>query len=557
MSEAPGVRAGPTTSSRPCRCSTVTTSSRRSRPRIGCSITRSEWSVSPIRESPSCSWPSPQPPSLGAITPLSVYADTATGVLAPGGPAQHRVCDVVGRQRAQQRPAPTAPVGCGSWWKTATPSATPTSSCGTRTSTRRPRPGPTRFYTDEVAGPLDIRNWVRDINVPVFLASAFGDEQTGPSFGDLLGNFDSSPSVRQIIYNGLHADGFAPQILRGVGCLPRHLPRRRGAVASGRDRFPHAVADQWDLRRFGAPSSRPLDRCLDARRREGAVGKSEDEIRVLMESGAGGTENGLPVAGLGVRHRPVGRRAGTVVDRYYFGSAGTLDPAPTDPAGTAVQFFPDPAVATTDFHAGWQHLAQGPQLELGAADRRRQRPVPDRTAHPRQGDGRVPRQRRPVAQVRCCRCGDRGGVLSEIDPDGNETRVQSGVLQASYRTLYPSSTELQPVQYGYEAGFAPLVPGEWTEARIQIPAFAHAFRAGSSIRLTINTPRWRPRPLAVRAGWARWGGDARDRHRPRPPLVGRSAARRRPRCGHAPSRLRCAAGPALSHRSGDPQRRRR
>jgi hypothetical protein len=33
-----------------------------------------------------------------------------------------------------------------------------------------------------------------------------------------------------------------------------------------------------------------------------------------------------------------------------------------------------------------------------------------------------------------------------------------------------------------------LTPGEFVEARIDIPSFAHAFRAGSQLRLSIATP---------------------------------------------------------------------
>ena len=46
------------------------------------------------------------------------------------------------------------------------------------------------FYTEEVAAPLDIRRFADEIDVPVFLASAWQDEQTGPSFADLLDRFD-------------------------------------------------------------------------------------------------------------------------------------------------------------------------------------------------------------------------------------------------------------------------------------------------------------------------------------------------------------------------------
>src|SRR5262249_3851441 len=33
-----------------------------------------------------------------------------------------------------------------------------------------------------------------------------------------------------------------------------------------------------------------------------------------------------------------------------------------------------------------------------------------------------------------------------------------------------------------------LVPGEWTAARVGIAAFGHVFRAGSRVRVTVDTP---------------------------------------------------------------------
>ena len=79
-------------------------------------------------------------------------------------------------------------------------------------------------------------------------------------------------------------------------------------------------------------------------------------------------------------------------------------------------------------------------------------------------------------------------ILSELRPDGNESYVQAGQLRASYRQTDASSTPLQPVMYGRPDEVAPLVPGETTQVRIPIPDFAHTFRAGSAIRITVNTP---------------------------------------------------------------------
>ncbi|HVY45422.1 MAG TPA: CocE/NonD family hydrolase C-terminal non-catalytic domain-containing protein, partial [Minicystis sp.] len=66
--------------------------------------------------------------------------------------------------------------------------------------------------------------------------------------------------------------------------------------------------------------------------------------------------------------------------------------------------------------------------------------------------------------------------------------VQSGWLRASLRALAPSATELWPEHTYTQADEQLLVPGEWTPVRVGIAGFGHVFRAGSSIRVTIDTP---------------------------------------------------------------------
>src|SRR5262249_36971806 len=78
--------------------------------------------------------------------------------------------------------------------------------------------------------------------------------------------------------------------------------------------------------------------------------------------------------------------------------------------------------------------------------------------------------------------------LSEVRPDGQEMFIQSGWLRASYRGLGPDSTDLWPSPTFQEKDWSPLVPGEWVQARVGICAFGHVFRAGSRIRIMVDTP---------------------------------------------------------------------
>jgi putative CocE/NonD family hydrolase len=80
-------------------------------------------------------------------------------------------------------------------------------------------------------------------------------------------------------------------------------------------------------------------------------------------------------------------------------------------------------------------------------------------------------------------------TVSELRPDGTEVYVQSGWLRASQRALDDeASTELHPVHTHLEADSAPLPDGELTPVRVALFPFAHAFRAGSRLRVTVDAP---------------------------------------------------------------------
>jgi putative CocE/NonD family hydrolase len=81
-------------------------------------------------------------------------------------------------------------------------------------------------------------------------------------------------------------------------------------------------------------------------------------------------------------------------------------------------------------------------------------------------------------------------TLSEIRPDGQEVYVQNGWGRASRRKLDAlQSTELRPVATGTEADVEFLPPGsDYVFGRAEIFPFAHAFRAGSRVRISIEPP---------------------------------------------------------------------
>ena len=423
-----------------------------------------------------------QPPSLAAITPLSVYGDTGTGVLRPGGLLNTGFAI----SWADQVLANAEPSGT-SWVRELIADGDTT--CAENQNLRLQNVDVVQkafdnpFYTEDVAAPLDIRRFAGQIDVPVFLASAWQDEQTGPSFAELLDKFDSSPVKRFTLYNGLHADGFAPQILAEWDAfldldVADQVPSIPPLVRAIAPIFTEAV--------FGGPVEVPPSRwggvtdAAAARRKF----EAEPEVRVIFESGAGG-DVGLPIGSF--EHTAASWPDPDVsARRWWFTPEGGLQDAARGDA-SAVSVNPEPSLGSTTFFPGGSSIWQA---------------LPPYDWKPAVTGEEVAFQTEPlVATVTMLGSGsvdlwvqssatdaDLEVVVSEVRPDGQEMLVQSGRLRASYRAVEADSTELHPTHLGREEAIAALVPGEWTQMRVLIPAFGHAFRAGSRIRIAVNTP---------------------------------------------------------------------
>ena len=80
-------------------------------------------------------------------------------------------------------------------------------------------------------------------------------------------------------------------------------------------------------------------------------------------------------------------------------------------------------------------------------------------------------------------------TITEVRPDGQEVYVARGWLRASQRKLDErASTPTMPVQTDLQSDVEPLTPGQPTFMRFAVFPFDYVFRAGSRIRLIIDTP---------------------------------------------------------------------
>jgi predicted acyl esterase len=344
----------------------------------------------------------------------------------------------------------------------------------------------TKFYDPSIHDALNPTTFVDQIDVPVFLTGQWEDEQTGPFFFTLLDRFKNAPTTRFIVHNGVHPDGFAPDIISEWYAFLELFVAQRVPVDS------KEVADfspllfqtifQSGMRLDPSPWTM-YGSYQDAL----AAWKAQPALRVLFESGAAPSEDlGAPRGTFDHEFSafpPPEQQA----RRWYFQADGTLgDAAPTD-AHAASKFTLDPAAGERGILADganvwdlvpkydWRQPAPGSAVIFES--------LPLSEDMVMLGSGSVDLWLNANVDD-----ADLESNLSEIRPDGQEMYVQSGWLRASYRGLGPDSTELWPSPTYEEKDWAPLVPGQWTQVRLPIAGFQHIFRAGSRIRISVDTP---------------------------------------------------------------------
>ena len=421
------------------------------------------------------------PPSLAAITPLSVIGSTHT-TLVPGGILN----DGFALSWATSVLNKADPYAQG--WEQAQVDAGDTT-CeenqllhGQKVDILK-KAAENQFYTAEIVDPLNPSLFVDQIDVPVFLASSFQDEQTGPYFFELLDRFDNAKPIRITAYNGVHVDGFAPQVLvEWKTFLDFYVAKRIPKI----DDAVRTVAPLLFQQVFGVSVPMPPDRFATYTDYNKALAdyESEPPVRVIFENG-GATPVGAPIGTFDETFSAW--PPPTQPKRYYFQADGSLTETAPTASDSASQFELDPAAG--------QRGILGPKG--GIWD-----PLPDYAwAQPAPGKAVVFETAPLTADMVLLGSASvdlwlRSNVddadlevnLTEVRPDGKEMYVQSGWLRASHRKVAAGSTELWPVHSFTQADNAPLKAGEWVEVRVGVPAFSHVFRSGSRIRVVVDTP---------------------------------------------------------------------
>jgi len=425
-----------------------------------------------------------QPPGLAAITPFSVIADTASSTLVPGGIYNNGFAlqwiDAV-LDRAE-------PYGHG-WIQEVVDAGDTICEEHQLLHSQKldaiAKALENPYYTDEVARPLDPTAFAHEIEVPVFLTGQWQDEQTGPHFPALFDKFTSAPVTRFTATNGVHPDGFSPQILTEWSTfLDLYVARRVPHLGAGFG----VVVPLFMSEVFGADLDLPDGRFEDYATWEEAVAayEAEGDVRIIFESGAAeGTAAGAPEGSFEATFDrwPL---PSTVATRWYLQPEGGLgsEPAPADGGASSFEHDPDAGARGTlasgsvnRLQPDWDYAqpAEGQSLSFVTE------PLEDDVVLV--GHGSVDLWLKSSATE-----ADLEVTITEVRPDGLESIIQSGWLRASHRALRDDATELRPVKSHYEQDVAPMQADVWTEMRVEVMPHGHVLRAGSRLRLVVDTP---------------------------------------------------------------------
>jgi uncharacterized protein len=431
-----------------------------------------------------------QPPSLAAITPFSVLADSAISTLYPGGILNTGFAVPWTAERMEQ----ARPNGQG-WAVEQIEAGDATCEANQRLRLQNPdllaEITDNAYWTDTVAGEIAPRLFVDRITVPTFVAGAWQDEQTGGHFPTMLDRFTGTDHLYVTLMNGLHTESISPAVFpRFVEFLDLYVAERTPSLAVARTLAPILSDGLFATTDVALPAT---DRFAGLAHREAlAAFEAEPPVRVLFEQGA--ADGYAPLT-------PLPRFEATFdawpiptaeVTRWFLSGdgieGGLLGDPPSDTGSTTTYLaLPDAVPATwydgssggiwrTDVRYDWQEAGPG---SYGAW-----------ATEPLEEDVVVIGSGSVDLWLQS-NLGDTDleVTISEIRPDGQELYVQSGWLRASHRALdTDASSELRPVHTHRQEDAAPLPDGEFELVRVEIFPFAHPFRTGSRIRLTVDAP---------------------------------------------------------------------
>ena len=446
-----------------------------------------------------------RPPSLAAITPLSVIDGPQT-TLYPGGILNTGFAFNWAQERQREaRPAdPSDPNNGAQGW--AVQRVAEGDEVCRDNQVLHPEAADliqkvrdNDHYVPEVADPLSPITFVDEIEVPVFMACQWTDEQTGGHCPTLAKRMTGTDKKWFTFTNGTHVDSLSPEVYNRLYdfleiYVAKEPPLLKSALvqASAPAVFQEVFGIDGPA---GAPPAMtlPLDpiQLQPTYELAKAAFEAQPPVRVLFDNGAGNPNAGWPYPAFerSFSSLPV---PGTEARSWYFAPDGALADQPADAAAADLFTWDAQARPLTNFTgdtgAGdgglwtatpdyqWTQDPEGSALAYVTA------PLSEDTAV--LGAGRVDawvRSSTPDVDLQA--------TISEVRPDGSETFVQNGWIRAQARKLDEAkSTELEPVPSFRQEDFAPMPKNHFEKVTIPLYYEGHMYRAGSRIRVRISAP---------------------------------------------------------------------
>ena len=433
-----------------------------------------------------------RPPSLAAITPLSVIDQVQT-TLYPGGILNTGFAYEWAKDRAEDA-RPAGPDSGQPWAYERIQEGDAT--CAANQALHAEAPDVLRkvkrndTYRPKVADPLSPLTFVDKIDVPVYMACQWQDEQTGGHCPTLASRLTGTDKKWITFTNGTHIDSLAPASAnRWFDFLQLYVAKRNPAVYSPVVQAGGPLLYQVLLGMTGV--TMPPDPVQQQPTYEAALAEFEklEPIQIDFDNGAG-SEPGYPRAGFSREFRrfPV---PGTKGRSWHLSSGGKLLGRRGSGAPDAFRW--DPKARPLDDLEGGSGAEEGgvwtatpdynwQEPPKGTAAAYVTKPLAEDTIVVGSGFVKVwVRANKPSVDLQA--------TVTEVRPDDKETFVQGGWVRASMRKLdRQKSTSLAPVLSLRKADMKPLPRGRFAKVVIPLYYQGHAYREDSRIRVLITAP---------------------------------------------------------------------
>jgi uncharacterized protein len=434
-----------------------------------------------------------RPPSLAAISPLSLIDQTAT-TLYPGGVLNTGFAVDWAKERIKEAKPATDKDGQAWAYKRiqeGDQTCKDNQVMHGEAADLLKKVRENNHYVPKVADPLAPVTFVDKINVPVFAACQWEDEQTGGHCPTLAEHMTGTDKKWFTFTNGTHVDSLDPETFnRWYDFLMLYVAKQAPAMNAARIQATAPLIYQAAMGIDGV--TLPPDPIQQEPSYDAALAAYEKlpPIRVLFDSGAGG-DPGHPYPGFEKSFAgfPV---PGTSARSWYFAPGGTL-------ADKAVA---KRSVDSFTWDAGARPLTNFKGDTAGGKDGLWTATPPYKWLDPPPGTA-VSYLSSPLsanttvvgagavhAWVRSSKPNvDLQATVTEVRPDGKEVFVQGGWLRANERKLdAKKSKPLEPVLSLRKRDVRPMPRHRFVELTIPLYYQGHVYRARSRIRVLITAP---------------------------------------------------------------------